>query len=228
LPLIFRPFLRKGHQTVAFFKMKSGLACPPSPEPTFDLEGVSMEDIRARMVICATKFSPACDAAFEAAVAIAKLAGAQLLVMHVLDSNENRGEIRQRLELLIQQRASGVPTNWVVARGEPGHVIARTARHDHADLIVVGEGRSSEALVPSGVPDVLERIAPCPVISVAPGESPLQVIDRMKGVPLHEHQCLVCARPMPDLICEPCRNRITAEAIDRRARLEKMAEHGMS
>ena len=36
------------------------------------------------------------------------------------------------------------------------------------------------------------------------------------------------ARPMPDLICEPCRNRITAEAIDRRARLEKMAEHGMS
>jgi nucleotide-binding universal stress UspA family protein len=191
---------------------------------------MSMEDIRARLIICGTKFSPACDAAVDAAVEIARITHAQLLLIHVLDSHENRGEVRQKLELLIDQRAQGISANWVVAKGEPGHVLARTARHERADLIVVGEGHTSEALVPSGVPDVLERIAPCPVISVAAGETPLEVINRMQGVVvrLDEHHCIVCGIAEVDLICESCRNRITGEAIDRRNRLEKLAAHGMS
>ncbi len=190
-----------------------------------------MEDVDARLIICGTKFSPACDAAVDAAVAIAKLTGAQLLLMHVLQSNENRGELRQRLELIIDQRAASVPANWVVARGEPGHVIARTARHEHAEMIVVGRGRPSDALVPTGVMAVLDNISPCPVISVDAGEAPLEVINRMRNVVgrvEQTHHCIVCARPVGDLICESCSNRITADAIDRRKRAEHMAAHGMS
>jgi hypothetical protein len=94
----------------------------------------------------------------------------------------------------------------------------------------VGQGRTSEALVPSGVPDVLERIAPCPVVSVAADELAVQVINRMQGLVVRpdEHHCIVCGNSEVDLICESCRNRITADAIDRRNRLEKMAAHGMS
>lgn len=188
-----------------------------------------MQEMKApgsvRVMVCGTKFSPTCNAAVEVAIELAGRFSSRLLLVHVLEGLTPEAA-RQRLEA-IAARAPDLISECLVARGEPGHAIARIAQHAHAELIVIGLGHHSEALVPNDIEDVLTRVGSCPVLTVAEDESPADVVKRLFGVGVVGQRCLVCSRPLGELICESCRARITGEVIERRHLMEQLATHGL-
>ena len=182
----------------------------------------------ARVVVCATRFTATCDSAVAVALELAGHSAARLVLVHVLESGgPSRVEAQRRLDETAA-RAPELHVDCFVLRGEPGHVIARTAQHERADVIVLGEGRPSDALIPNGVPEVLDRAGHCPTLSVALGESYADVIRRLEKTRLPGRHCLVCARAVDELICRTCQNQITAEALEGRQRVDKAAIRGIS
>jgi nucleotide-binding universal stress UspA family protein len=181
----------------------------------------------ARVVVCATRFTATCDSATEVAMELAGQSGARLVLVHVLEPGDSRATAQARLEALAAQ-VPDIHVDCLLLRGEPGHAIARIAQHEHADVIVVGMGRPSEALIPNRVIDVLERASDCPILEVDEGESYADVIRRLEHTSLPARHCLVCAREAHDLICRACQNRITADALEGRHRLQNAATRGIS
>ena len=93
------------------------------------------------------------------------------------------------------------------------------ARDKRIGLIVLGtHGRTgvSHALLGS-VAGSAVRPAPCPVLTV-----PATAGEAGNLVPAAEltaaHRCIVCVSPTEDLICETCRTRIRAEALEQKRR----------
>jgi nucleotide-binding universal stress UspA family protein len=176
-----------------------------------------------KVILCATRFTPTCDAAVDVAAGLARHLNARLVLMHVAERRSAGEEARKRLRAIVAARAADLPVEMVVGYGDPAHDVVRAARHEGADLIVVGRARSSGALVPLGIDEVLAQMAPCPVLPVAIGETTIQALQSLPGAPAPERRCLVCARAGDDLTCEPCRNRIVAEAIEHKRRVERAA-----
>jgi nucleotide-binding universal stress UspA family protein len=172
------------------------------------------------VMLAATRFTPACDAAVEAAFGLARHFGARLILMHVAQRRAEVTAARLRLQAYAA-RAHDVVTESALAFGEPGHAIARAAQHERAQLIVIGRGRASESLVQLGVEEVLARAAPCPVISFGPGDSVATTIRHLQAAQVVPRHCLLCAQRSDDLICETCRTRVTAEAFEHKRRVEK-------
>jgi hypothetical protein len=125
-------------------------------------------------------------------------------------------------------RLGGLATTFapspVVVRNLPGQSPARElvryAKEHAIDLIVLGtHGRTgvTRALLGS-VAERVVRTAECPVLTVA-ARTPARV-DEPLAVDV-ERQCLVCARPSGDLICEPCRARIRGEVLEDRHRQQR-------
>ena len=180
----------------------------------------------ARVVVCATRFTATCDSAVAVAIELARHARARLVLVHVLTPPLTRHEAQSRLDA-IAALVPDLTTNCFVLRGEPGHAIARTADHEHADVVVVGLGRPSEALIPNGVPEVLDRAGHCPVLQVAQGESYADVVSRLENTHTPRRHCLVCAKAVDDLICQTCQNQITADALESKHRVDKAAVRGV-
>jgi nucleotide-binding universal stress UspA family protein len=172
------------------------------------------------VILCATRFTPTCDAAVDVAAELARHFGARLVLMHVAERRSEGAEARRRLRV-VAARVPDLEVETVVGYGEPAHDVVRAAHHEQADLIVVGRARSSGALVQLGMDEVLERAAPCPVLPVAAGETAADALKSLPGARPPERHCLVCAQPSEEAMCEPCRNRIVADAMERKRRVEK-------
>jgi hypothetical protein len=181
----------------------------------------------ARVVFCATRFTATCDSAIDVAIELARHSSARMVLIHVLEPGAARAVAQARLEAAAA-RAPDLHMDCVLLRGEPGHAIARLAEHDHPDVIVLGEGRPSQALIPTGVPEVLERATETPILSVAEGESYADVIRRLEKTPIPNRHCLVCARDAGDLICRSCQAQITADALEGKHRVDQAATRGIS
>ena len=181
----------------------------------------------ARVVVCATRSTATCDSAIGVAIELARHSSGRLVLVHVLEPRSTRVQAQAQLEAAAA-RAPDLRIDCTVLRGEPGHSIARLAQHEHADVIVLGEGRPSEALIPNGVPEVLERAGDIPILSVALGESYADVIRRLDKVPVPGRHCLVCAQEAYDLICRSCQNQITADALEGKHRVDQAAIRGIS
>jgi universal stress protein A len=136
--------------------------------------------MKFKKILFATDFSAASQAAFEYASALARDAGALLLIVHVeeppaafaagemlvIQSDVPSPELRRMLETLVPQ--GGVRHEHHLAIGPPADEIVRLAEELQADLIVVGtHGRQGfSRLLTGSVAELVLRRAQCPVLAV--------------------------------------------------------------
>ncbi|HEX7215462.1 MAG TPA: universal stress protein [Methylomirabilota bacterium] len=144
--------------------------------------------MKMRRVLHATDFSAASSRAFKRAVDIAKVSGAELLLVHVLPSAlpivadgyvspkvyedleaATRADGQKRLDRLARRaRAAGARVKSLLLEGVPHERIAQAARARKADMVVIGtHGRTGFAkLVLGSVASRVLAISPCPVLTV--------------------------------------------------------------
>ena len=137
-------------------------------------------------ILCGVDFSPCSEAALRYAVALARLAGAHLDVLSVVqlvpmyDSTgalpldysgllENlKADVARRLDEAVTAAGPGVETERLVTTGNPYREIVRVARERGAELIVLGaysHGGLDRALFGSTTNHVVRR-ASCPVLTL--------------------------------------------------------------
>jgi nucleotide-binding universal stress UspA family protein len=139
----------------------------------------------ARTIYVGTDFSPASERAFDVALEMARLRGADLVVGHVIATpgvlgygvgdiareveNRIREETGMRLEAL-RRRAdrAGVPARTELLAGSPQDALAEAAERVHATMLVLGtNGRTGlSRMVMGSVAARLVCTAPCPVLTV--------------------------------------------------------------
>jgi nucleotide-binding universal stress UspA family protein len=142
----------------------------------------------ARRIMHPTDFSTASRPAFARAVADAKAARAELLIVHVLatvvpfagdgyvspktyeemDRSMRAWGQKQIDKVVARAKAAGVRTRGLLLEGTAADAIVRTARASRTQVIVMGtHGRTGLARLFMG--SVAERVvgtAPCPVMTV--------------------------------------------------------------
>jgi nucleotide-binding universal stress UspA family protein len=141
-----------------------------------------------RRILMATDFGPASDTAWAGALDLAKIFGASLHLLHVVEDGflasgeewyvETMPQIREqmmqeargRLTRMVQAQPAGNITCSALA-GTPARTIAGVAEEFECDLIVMGtHGRNAVAHVLLGsVADRVIRTASCPVLTVHAG-----------------------------------------------------------
>jgi nucleotide-binding universal stress UspA family protein len=157
---------------------------------------------RLGKVLLATDLSPASVGATDQALELARLLGAPLLVVSVIDPRQLRlpgGRFGQRVDqvraqreigaqaLVERGRRVGVDVTFLIWEGDPGEAIVDAATAEHADLIVVGShGRSGVGrFLVGSVSDHVVRHAPCPVMVVRASEdgAPARIGTTAEGAP---------------------------------------------
>jgi nucleotide-binding universal stress UspA family protein len=146
-------------------------------------------------------FSPCSDEAFRIACDMARLCGASMTVMHVIDTGvlavfnrlgllavpsdaaSQRRRLRHHARLNVRrlvdsEDAKGIPITRVVAEGSPFVEIAKTARTGKVDLVVMGSygGRSGsvDKIFFGSTAEKVVRTAGCPVLTVPLPASAIQ------------------------------------------------------
>lgn len=179
------------------------------------------EGFAVRAILFPTDFSAASAAAGRTAADLARQFGARLHVVHVVPSVTDPTPAPQALRAIVADLGPGLSVTSEVLSGLPARQVVAYAEREGVDLIVLGtHGRTgiSHALLGS-VAEAVVRRAPCRVLVV-----PARVAEPALTPPAvaeGETRCVVCAKPSPDLICEPCRARIRGEALEKKAREER-------
>ena len=144
--------------------------------------------VTMKRILCPTDFSEAAGPAERQAVALAKVLGAELVLLHVASEaplwRETLGtaEVRKVFESqhkwvsdalaerAVALQAEGLSARSLVKVGVPWEEIVQAAADERADLIVMGTlGRTGlDRLLLGSVADRVVRRAPCPVLTVRP------------------------------------------------------------
>ena len=146
-----------------------------------------------RKILVPIDFSPCSEEAFRVALTLAKTFQAELLLLHVIDTSalatfnqlglltvpsDAQGQKRRlrhhaRLNvrrLLEAEAAKDVTVTRIVLEGAPFVEIAKTARMEKVDLVVMGSygGRSGsvDKIFFGSTAEKVVRIAGCPVLTV--------------------------------------------------------------
>jgi nucleotide-binding universal stress UspA family protein len=139
----------------------------------------------AGTIYVATDFSPASERAFDAALDMAKLRGAELVIGHVIPTpgvlGYGVGEVTEAVDTRVQEGVSnklealrlkagraGVPARTEILGGSPYDALAEAAGKAHAAMLVLGtHGRTGfSRMVMGSVAAHLLCTAPCPVLTV--------------------------------------------------------------
>ena len=147
-------------------------------------------NIQLRRILCPIDFSEPALLALSYAEALAESFGAELHILHVLEMvyPSGPGEVlgaaplattldttscQRALNELVERRPAGrLRARTQVVIGRPFADIVRVAGEDAVDLVVMGthgRGWFSHLLIGS-VAEKVVRTAPCPVLTVKPGE----------------------------------------------------------
>ena len=146
---------------------------------------------RIRRVLFASDLSETSSKAVATAVALAKLSGGKLTMLHVIatvprvvpqqfidtatwdqiDAQNRRGGERQFAKLVAKLKKAYPNVKGLIVEGEPVREIVRAARSTRADLLVVGtHGRHGlTKLLLGSVAARVVASAPCPVVTVRRG-----------------------------------------------------------
>ena len=132
-----------------------------------------------RTILFATDFSTASDAALHHAEALARQAGARLLIVHVEEPplaygggelyygipEPDSARIQAMLEA-VKPAATEIPFAHRMGIGDPAAEIVRIAGDEGVELIVIGtHGRTGMLrLLMGSVAEAVVRRAPCPVM----------------------------------------------------------------
>ncbi len=146
-----------------------------------------------RKILVPVDFSPCSEEAFRVALALAKTFQAQLLLLHVIDTSalatfnqlgllavpsDAQGQKRRlrhhaRLnvrQLLESESTKGVTVTRIVLEGGPFVEIAKAARMEKVDLVVMGSYGGSSGNVDKiffgSTAEKVVRTAGCPVLTV--------------------------------------------------------------
>ncbi len=136
-------------------------------------------------VLHATDFSDGADQARREAMRLARLLGADLLLLHVVEDIALAADLplpeldrvyeaqaawadRELAARAAEAAAAGIPTRTMVLRGAPAPAVVRAAEENRATLIVMGtRGRGGvRRLLLGSVAERVVRTAPCPVLTV--------------------------------------------------------------
>jgi nucleotide-binding universal stress UspA family protein len=185
--------------------------------------------MRVNAILFPTDFSPASEAAGRVACAVAEQAGARLHVLHVVPPVTDPSMGAERLARAAASLGGGLPVETALLTGRAGRGIVDYARDKRIDLIVLGtHGRTgfSHAILGS-VAETVVRLAPCLVLTVPAAVLEPRVVAEAVAHP-ERTRCLVCGRSSAheELICEGCRARIRAEALEQRREAERPGRRG--
>jgi len=152
-----------------------------------------MAESRFRKILVPIDFSPCSEEAFRVALTLARTFQAELLPLHVVDTSalatfnqlgllavpsDAQGQKRRlrhhaRLNvrrLLEVEAAKGVTAKRIIVEGGPFVEIAKTARIEKVDLVVMGSygGRSGnvDKIFFGSTAEKVVRTAGCPVLTV--------------------------------------------------------------
>ena len=144
-----------------------------------------------RKILFPTDFSHTGDAALALATSLARERGATLLIVHVEEPPAAYGAgemyygmpdpVTEDLDKMLKKVApadASVPVEHRLITGDPTNAIARLAKEEGAELIVMGtHGRTGLLrLLMGSVAEAVVRRAPCPVLTLRqPDESPAAV-----------------------------------------------------
>lgn len=145
---------------------------------------ISLSEIKLRHIMVPTDFSECSRKALAYALSFARQFGAEILLLHVVDSVPAMGqdvllqsslltvalheESEKRLERLRLESLAIAPVNIMSSDGVPWQRIVEVAREKNMDLIMAGTGgRNGLARVLLGsTAERIMRHAPCPVLVV--------------------------------------------------------------
>ncbi|MDF0664943.1 MAG: universal stress protein [Nitrospira sp.] len=146
-----------------------------------------------KAILVPVDFSPCSDEAFRVACQVARLSGATLLVLHVIDTSAlaafnrlgllavpsdsvlQRRRLRHHARLKVRQLleskvAADVKITRLIVEGAPFVEIAKIARTKNIDLVVMGSygGRSGsvDKIFFGSTAEKVVRTAGCPVLTV--------------------------------------------------------------
>lgn len=151
-----------------------------------------MADALFKKILVPIDFSPCSEEAFRIALSLARLFQAEVLMLHVIDTKSltalNRLGMaslteekvqKKRLghharlnarQLLLSDEAKGVNIKRILAEGAPFAEIARTARVEKVDLVVMGsyggQVGSVDKIFFGSTAEKVVRTAGCPVLTV--------------------------------------------------------------
>jgi nucleotide-binding universal stress UspA family protein len=139
--------------------------------------------MKAEKILFPTDFSSLSDSALAYATALARDAGAKLLIVHVEEPAMAYGggemyygvldpdtETLKKMLADVKPKDETVPyEHWLVS-GDPADEIVRLAKQEHVDLIVMAtHGRTGlRHLLMGSVAEAIVRRADCPVLTFKP------------------------------------------------------------
>lgn len=197
-------------------------------------------EMKIRKIMVPTDFSEYSGAALNYAIFLARAFGAEVAVLHVLEPAiygldfsithpEGSSDLKEELmkgigEWVEKMRGLGISAEGHLVTGNPFVEVLKVAKNVKADLIVMGtHGRTGLAHVFMG--SVAERVvekAHCPVLTVKASERP--AAPPVKETPKEaEGQafCHLCGQPSQEFVCETCKIRVQAEALEQKRKVEK-------
>ena len=186
--------------------------------------------MRPTEILFPTDFSAASEAAGRVARAMALESGARLHVLSVVPPVTDPAHFAEQLARTGRDLGEGLRVKTALETGLAGRSIVAYAREKGIDLIVLGtHGRTgfSHAILGS-VAETVVRLAPCPVLTVPAGMPERRdAPPSLAAAAAPARPCLVCSRASDELICEPCRTRIRAEAARQKREAEQPGGRGM-
>ena len=143
-------------------------------------------DIRVEHILFPTDFSPAADAAFGYAVAIAERCHAKLHVVHVINVEPSgstdsecspavikqaHDQAEQKIHHLLKSRPlQAAACETIVVEGVVAEILSGLLRRNDIDLAILGtQGRRAlKKLLFGSMAEEILRLAQCPVLTVGP------------------------------------------------------------
>ena len=140
-------------------------------------------------ILAATDFSGRSEAALARAASLARLAGARLVLLHVVDEDAPADIVRQRVAVAegglgrARDHLGDVDAETRVVTGDPFAAIAAAAGELGADLVVAGDHRRSllRTLFLDTTVERLVRVATLPVL-IARGPATTPYVHALVGV----------------------------------------------
>jgi nucleotide-binding universal stress UspA family protein len=174
---------------------------------------------RITRILHPTDFSPSCERAFEYAILLQRVTGAEIHVLHVIRCPEELqpseamlrkayGEAQTRLNTWCSGAGGPAITVHEVRIGAPHTEVIKYAKERKIDLVVMGAlGASGDVATPLGstAEKVIQGLS-IPVLT-------LKVPPPAKA---SGKRCVMCGAASADTICDACKDRVRGEAVARR------------
>jgi universal stress protein A len=168
-----------------------------------DAMPISFSEIKMRNILVPTDFTECSDKALSYALSFAKLFGAEIHLLHVVESVPVMAqdamlqssmltvalheESETRLRRLQREIMADVHVNVMTCDGLPWQRIVDIAREENIDLIVAGTGKHNglARVLLGSTAERIVRHAPCPVLMVRDREHEfLTSVESSDGVPV--------------------------------------------